>query len=232
VQKSQTAYYALVRMIDRLAGRVFDKVAERDDTVSIYTSDHGEALGERGLWWKSTFYDESAKVPLIISGGDFPAGAIDTRVASLMDLSQTLVSLSGATPMPGHIGRNLKDESDWEDRCFSSYYGGLMNIKTTAPRHRMVRIGHYKLCWYDGAKPQLFDLGVDPFELNDISSSQAELVVELAQQLLAGWKPAQIAIAQRVSHQRTATIREWVETTKPEEPWRWRDPQPDRNRYQ
>lgn len=231
VRKSRTAYYALVRMIDRLAGRVFDKVADGDDTVKIYTSDHGEALGERGLWWKSTFHEESARVPLIVSGGGFGKGAVDNRVTSLMDLSATLLSLSHAQMLPGHIGRDLRDAEGWPDQCFSSYYGGLMNIQTSTLRHRMIRSGRYKLCWYDRHEPQLFDLHDDPDELNDISGVKTEVVIDLAQQLLAGWRPGDIAKTQQLSQERTRMIRDWVGRCKPDEPMRWRDPDPERNRY-
>lgn len=231
VRKSRTAYYALVRMIDRLAGRVFAKVANRDDTVSIYTSDHGEALGERGLWWKSTFYDESAKVPLIISGGQFAKGAVDDRVVSLMDLSATLVTLSEAATPPGHIGRDLRASKDWVDQCFSSYYGGLMNIQTPALRHRMMRRGRHKLCWYDGLAPQLFDLLDDPFELKDLSADQTDLVGDLARRLRRGWDPVAIENQQRLSQERTRLIRNWVHHCQPDEPFRWKDPSPERNGY-
>lgn len=231
VQKSRTAYYGLVRMIDRLAGRVFDEVADRDDTISIYTSDHGEALGERGLWWKSTFYDESAKVPLIISGGGFAKDIVDARVISLMDLSATLLSLSESKTLPGHIGHDLCETKDWLNQCFSSYYGGLMNIQTETLRHRMVRYRNYKLCWYDGHDPQLFDLSADPAELKDLSCERPELVVELAQRLHMGWDPEAIVIRQSLSKARTQLIRNWVGECNPDEPFRWIDPTPERNGY-
>lgn len=231
IHKSRTAYYALVHMIDRLAGRVFDTIADRNDTVAIYTSDHGEALGERGLWWKSTFHEESVKVPLIISGDGFDQAAVDDRVTNLTDLSATLLGLSHAQMLPGHMGRDLRDHDDWPEQCTSSYYGGLMNIRTSTLRHRMIRSGQYKLCWYDGHDPQLFDLCQDPDELNDIASKETEIVVDLAQQLLAGWPLDEISKMQQTSQDRIGVIRDWVARCKPDEPMRWLDPRPERNRY-
>lgn len=231
IRKSRIAYYGLVRMIDRLVGRVFDQVADRDDTVSIYTSDHGEALGERGLWWKSTFYDESAKVPLIVSGDGFLKGKVDTRVVSLMDLSATLLLLSESEMLHDHMGRDLRARENWLNQCFSSYYGGLMNIRTKAQRHRMIRHKHYKLNCYDGYDPQLFDLKADPSELRDLAFELPELVNELAQHLFQGWNPEDIECRQIQSQARTHIIREWVGQCKPDEPHRWIDPRPERNRY-
>lgn len=232
IGKSRAAYYALVRMIDRLAGRVLATIADRTDTVAIYTSDHGEALGERGLWWKSTFHEESVKVPLIISGDGFGQAAVDQRVTSLMDLSATLLGLSHAPNLPGHTGRDLRDGATWPDQCMSSYYGGLMNIRTTNVRHRMIRQGRYKLCWYDGHDPQLFDLWQDPDELNDIAGQETEILATLTQDVLAGWSPDVIRRTQQVSQARTNLIRDWVARCTPDEPTRWHDPNPERNKLQ
>ena len=231
VMRSRAAYYGLVRMIDRLAGRAIDKVAARADTLVIYVSDHGEALGERGLWWKSTFHDESAKVPMILAGPGIEAGAVDDRVVSLCDLSATLLARSGAAPLPGQIGRDLMQRADWHNQVTASYYGGLMNIRTGPQRHRMLRRDRFKLCWYDGYAPQLFDMRDDPDELTDLATQRPELVAELAAVLMQGWDPAAIARAQERAKQRNALLRSWVGATAPAEHLRWRDPSPERNRY-
>lgn len=229
--RARRAYYGLVRMIDRFAGQIFDVVDGRDDTVVIYVSDHGEALGERGLWWKSTFYEESATVPLIISGPGIPQGAVDKRVAGLTDLTATLLDWGGAAPLPGQSGRSLLGGGDWTDRATSSYYGGLMNIRTGALRHRMLRRGALKLCAYDGYPPTLHDLERDPDELSDIAPEAQETVAELMADLTDGWDPRAIAAQQAINAARVAVIRDWVAAVQPKERLRWRDPQPERNRY-
>ncbi|MEX0348062.1 MAG: sulfatase-like hydrolase/transferase [Paracoccaceae bacterium] len=231
VQRARTAYYGLVRMVDRLAGQIVSAVAGRDDTVVIYTSDHGEALGERGLWWKSTFYEESAKVPLIIAGPGIARGHVDHRVTSLFDLSATILDLSDAPGLPGQVGRSLLTGGRWDDRAFSSYYGGLMNIKSKTLQHRMLRRGAHKLCVYNGHLPQLFDLANDPNELSDIAGQRPKLVSQLLEELMAGWDPIAIADMQARTVERTALIRLWVKAARPEEPYRWKDRKPERNRY-
>lgn len=246
IERSRTAYYGLVRMIDRLAGQVIDAVdaAALDDTVTVYASDHGEALGERGLWWKSTMHDESVRVPLICRGPGMPAGRIDRRVTSLLDLSATLLGWAGADRLPGMRGRDLRVEPDgtplvapqvpWPDEAFAEYHGGLMNIDLPPLRHRMVRHGDHKLVWYDGHAPQLFDLRTDPDELDDLADREehAQLRDALVARVLDGWDAA--ALRERAARQaeRHAVTRRWVRQTRPAEPVRWVDPHPERNRYE
>lgn len=234
MRKSRAAYYGLVQMIDRLAVSVFDAVADQPNTLSIYTSDHGESLGERGLWWKSTMYDESAKVPLIIRGPDFAQGAIDERIVSLMDLSATLLARAQAPNIPGHTGTDLQGDEDWLDQITSSYYGGLMNIDLPPLQHRMLRVKNYKLVLCFGAPPTLFDLAKDPDELTNLADDPvySRLLGYMSANLLEGWDPALIARQQTLTRARTGIIREWVKATDPPEPMRWLDPNKDRNRYE
>lgn len=234
IRKSRTAYYALVKMIDRLAGSVFDAVAAHPNTLSIYASDHGESLGERGLWWKSTLYDESAKVPLIMRGPGFAKGEVDARIVNLTDLSATLLAQSGAEALPGQTGQDLKTPHDWLDQTTSSYYGGLMNIALSPLQHRMIRSGDLKLVIYNGAAPTLFDLARDPDELNDVFDDPAygEHLAQMTSNALEGWDADDIAKRQSMTRARTAIIRDWVKTTNPAEPMRWVDPRKDRNAYE
>ena len=229
--RARRAYYGLVRMIDRFAGRIFDAVEGRDDTIVIYVSDHGEALGERGLWWKSTFYEESVTVPLILSGPGVPQGAVDQRVVGLTDLTATLLDWADAPPLPGQSGRSLLGHGDWDDRATSSYYGGLMNIRTGALRHRMLRSGALKLCAYDAHPPTLHDLERDPDELMDLAPGAPETVAELMADLTDGWDATVIAAQQKINAARVAVIRDWVKSVRPAEHLRWRDTRPERNRY-
>jgi len=233
-RKSRAGYYGLVKMIDRLAGSIFDAVADHPNTLSIYTSDHGESLGERGLWWKSTMFDESAKVPLIIRGSGYEPGQVDDRVANLTDLSATLLAEANASDLPGHTGVNLKTKDDWLDQTISSYYGGLMNIDLPPLQHRLIRSGDLKLVMYNNASPTLYDLADDPDELVDLANdpAYAEHMTQLSARLLDGWDSTAIAQHQSFTRERTAIIRDWVKTTNPPEPMRWFDPNKDRNRYE
>ena len=80
--------------MDDMIGRILDKLEATgldENTLVIYCSDHGDQLGERGLWWKQTFYDESVKIPLIMAWpGVLPAGEVRTQVVNLTDLAATI----------------------------------------------------------------------------------------------------------------------------------------------
>lgn len=242
IERSRTAYHGLVRMIDRLAGQVIDAVDAHlpPGAVTVYASDHGEALGERGLWWKSTMHDESVRVPLICRGPGMPAGRVDRRVTSLLDLSATLLGWGGAERLPGMCGRDLRIASGdqacarWPGEVFAEYHGGLMNIDLPPLHHRMVRIGRYKLVWYDAHPPQLFDLDTDPDELVDLAADPAHGDVRrrLLARVLDGWDPELHSKRQALQRQRHALMRRWVGATRPAEPLRWIDPAPERNRYE
>jgi len=229
--RARIAYYGLVRMVDRLAGQVLAALEGRDDTIVAYVSDHGEALGERGLWWKSTFYDESSKVPMIFAGPGIEESRVDDRVTGLLDLSATILDLAGVPALPGQVGRSLASKDPWTHRVTSSYYGGLMNIKTKALRHRMLRQNSLKLCVYDGHAPQLFDLEADPDELCDIAPSRPEDVKRLSGDLTAGWDVETLTRTQKRNAARAELLRGWVKAVHPPERLRWCDPNPERNRY-
>ncbi|WP_158259814.1 sulfatase-like hydrolase/transferase [Phyllobacterium phragmitis] len=234
-RRSRTAYYGLVRMIDRLIGRLLDQMDDLglSDAVTIYASDHGECLGERGLWWKSVMYDASAKVPLIIRAPFATPGSLDHRVCNLIDLSATLLELAETPGLPGHKGHSLISPENQHLRTFSSYYGGLMNIKLPLHQHRMIRSGSYKLTHYGGGAPTLFNLQSDPHELDDLADNPdyANIRNDLERLLMDGWDAEKIKAMQEMSAARNAVIRRWVKATDPSEPARWFDPHPERNRY-
>ena len=234
IAKSRAAYYGLVTMVDRLAGSLFDALAGDENTLCIYASDHGESLGERGLWWKSTFFDESVKVPLIVRGPGFESGVIDKRIVNLMDVSATLLATAQAANLPGHTGHDLRQTEDWLDQTISGYYGGLMNITLPPLRHRMLRTDRYKLMWFDGHHPMLFDMADDPDELHDVArdSDHSNVLEHLTTSILDGWDTAAIARQQALGMKRNRVIRNWVSATSPSEPMRWYDPDRARNAYE
>ena len=106
-----------------------------------------------------------------------------------------------------------------------------MNIRTAELRHRMIRLGRHKLCWYDGHPPQLFDLRADPDELEDRALSRPDITADLSAMAQTGWNPDDIARQQQRSRERTRLIRDWVRQNRPDEPFRWKDPHPERNGY-
>ncbi len=109
-----------------------------------------------------------------------------------------------------------------------------MNIELPPQRHRMLRKGRWKLVWFDGHPPVLFDMENDPDETANLADDPAHRGVldELRTDLLAGWDPEKIAEVQALKAARTGVIRDWVKAVRPDEPHRWIDPDKARNRYE
>ncbi len=174
VHRALSGYFGLVSFLDEHVGKIMKVVGEMgltDSTDVIYTSDHGDNLGARGLWGKSTMYEEIAGVPLICAGPSFPKGKVVSTPVSHVDAFPTIVEAAGEsfTAMRDmHPGVSLVSIASGEqpDRTVLSEYHG-MGSSTAA---YMIRVGKYKYVHYVKYQPQLFDLELDPDELNDLAA--------------------------------------------------------------
>lgn len=208
---ARAAYWGLVAVLDEMIGQVLDRVDTlglRDNTLIVYASDHGDHVGERGLWWKHTFFDESAKVPMILSHPSLASGTRN-EVVSLIDLSATMLEAMGATKLPDTDGRSfwplVKDgKQDWDNTVFSEYCTDATPGWTggRAVQQRMLRKDDWKLHYYHGDPPRLFDLANDPQETTNLAedpSCAVQLGMMMAM-ILNGWDPH--AIAKRMERRR------------------------------
>jgi hypothetical protein len=108
IHRSTAAYYGMVEEMDRQIGRLLEVVdAERD--LFVYLSDHGDMVGEHGMFWKSCFLDGALKVPMIWRGPGIGAGQEIAGPVSLLDLAPTLTEMAGADPLPGAEGSSLAE---------------------------------------------------------------------------------------------------------------------------
>lgn len=235
VLRARAAYWGLVTRLDILIGQVLgalERLGLAEDTLVVYTSDHGDQLGERGLWWKHTFYDESAKVPLILSWpGRLPQGQRRPQVVNLVDVTATMLEALGAAPLPAAQGLSFLDvardgAAPWVDETFSEYCTDTVPPWTggMAVQQRMIRSGRWKLVHYNGYRPQLFDLVEDPHELRDLAETATHRAVRdrLSQRLLADWDPDAIAARMRLRRQDKDVIAGWARGTRPADQHRWK----------
>jgi choline-sulfatase len=172
VRKAIAAYFGLVSFVDHNVGRLvaaLEKHGLSGETRVIYTSDHGDNLGTRGLWGKSNMYEESAAVPMLMAGPEVPEGVTCREPVSLVDCFPTIVDCMGMEPhaedrdLPG---ASLMDvvAGRAPDRTVMSEY----HAAGAATGAFMIRKGCFKYVHYVGMPPQLFDLGADPYETRDL----------------------------------------------------------------
>jgi len=177
VRRAIAGYYGLCSFLDENVGKVLGALTGSglaDETRIIYSSDHGDNLGARGLWGKSTMYEEAAGVPLILAGADIPQGRVSRVPVSHVDLYPTVLDAVGVAAdaaEQGFPGRSLFGlaSAETSDRpAFSEYHG--MGTTTGA---FMVRNDRFKYVHYAAYPAQLFDLERDPEELCDVAADPA-----------------------------------------------------------
>jgi choline-sulfatase len=191
IRRIRAHYYAEVTHVDRQVGKLIqalEEVGVLDDTLIIYTSDHGDALGDHGLIFKSFFYESMVRVPFIVRGpGVVRGGRADTLIETTDVVATILTHLGRPLPSPCEsqpLQAVLADPSrEHRDAAFSY-------VEDRA----MVRTGRWKLGIYGDGDGELYDLEADPQELHNLfhdtayAETRAELVARYAQQTLANQK--------------------------------------------
>lgn len=191
VRMARHGYYANVSYFDDQLGKLLTTLEETgraDDTIVIVTSDHGDMLGDRGAWFKMSFHERSARVPLVVAG----PGVTNTQVAnacSHLDLLPTLLDVAGAEQPDNNLpGRSLvpswSGELDPIDETFGEYTGEM----TSYPMF-MIRRGPYKYIHCATDPAQLYDMTVDPLERTNLAAdpAHADLAAEFASEVAERW---------------------------------------------
>ncbi len=191
VRAARRAYYANTSYFDAKVGEVVKALDEAqliDNTIIIVTSDHGDLLGERGLWYKMSFLEHSSRIPLIMAGPGVSQGNCASPV-SLVDIAPTFIELAGGTelgaPMDGRslTGLMAGGEDDGEAVC--------EHCAECAPGWPMfmIRRGRYKYNACEVDPPQLFDLEADPNELVNLADDpdHADITAAFATEVAERW---------------------------------------------
>lgn len=171
IRRTLAAYYGMVTAMDGMIGRVLDVLASGgmlENTAVIYTSDHGEALGEHGLFYRQSSYEGSVGVPLIVAGPGVPKGqTVDTPV-SLVDMYPTVMDFAGFATEADRPGTSWRKTAQNPrvppGLVFSEYHGNFFRKDWY-----MLSDKRYKYTFYIDDRPSLFDMLADPDELEDLA---------------------------------------------------------------
>ena len=212
VRRARRGYFANISYLDERIGELLEilrTTRQAEDTVVVFTSDHGDMLGDRGMWVKMSFFDASARVPLMVSAPGLAPGRTDTPVSTL-DLLPTLCDLAGIDMAPS--AGLLDGES-------------LLPVAAGAPRAPVpveyaaegtiapmisLRDGRYKFNHCEMDPPQLFDVDADPHERDNLAErpENAELVAAFMTRVQAGWDMARFDAEVRASQARRLIVYE------------------------
>lgn len=228
LHRVRAAYYANVEYLDSLIGEIICSAKENlgtENTIILYGSDHGEMLGAHGMFWKSNFYEESARVPMIISWpGHYRQGVTSKDLVSLVDLAPTLSDMGHITHLPAEDGRSLlpllTGQGEWEERAVLSM---LIDLKGDRPS-AMIRKGNYKLikwCGYD--LPMLFDLTADPQEENNLAArpEYRAITEQLTFELVENWKEEEAIVCLEQGKKQADMLKKWTAAVCPDYPEEW-----------
>lgn len=174
IRKSRQAYFANISYLDDKIGEVLEALeSTRQEAIILFVSDHGDMLGERGLWFKMSFYEGSARVPLMVCAPQMAPGLVTTPVSNI-DVCPTLCDLAGVSMeevMPWTSGESLVHLGQGGERTSPV----AMEYAAEASYAPMVSLRYgkwkYNRCLLD--EDQLFDLENDPHELTNLATVEA-----------------------------------------------------------
>ena len=201
VRQHLADYYAYVEFMDDQIARIIAALkatGQFENTLIVFSSDHGLAIGSHGLFGKQNLYDHSMRAPLILAGPGIPKNRTSAAFCYLLDIFPTLGELAGVPGPAGSEGRSLAPvlagrQTQGRDSIFTAYTGV----------QRALRDDRWKLIVYPQVnKTQLFDLRNDPLEMNDLAPAAPHR--EQVQRMTARLKESQLQFDDRQSLQ-TAT---------------------------
>ena len=223
--KMRAAYYGMIEHVDGLVGEVRDaweSHLKRNDRKGLfcYTSDHGDMAGEKGLWFKNFFYEDSARVPLIITGDDVAHGKRIDSPVTLLDLAPTFCEIAETTTPPDQDGSSLVPSLIGADENTDRYILSEVMHNGLA---RMIRYQKWKLISYAGHEDedQLFDLDVDPGEYTNVLRANESIAEKMRSMVTEPWDPEAIKANHEWREKHGKIIAQWGMHSEADEPYRW-----------
>jgi choline-sulfatase len=210
IRTARRAYYGEISYVDRNAGRLLKALEDgglRDNTVVVVLADHGEMLGDKGLWYKMSFFENSARVPLIVSAPPRFAPRRIAAAASLLDVTPTLVELAGGRAADLDVdGRSLLPHlqgGSAPDEILGEYLaeGAIAPIV-------MIRRGPWKFIHSPADPDQLYDLDADPGERNNLAGApdHADVVATFRDEVARRWNLDALDAEVRASQRRRRIV--------------------------
>lgn len=191
-------YLGKMALVDHCIGRLVEALKARgtwDDTLLCFTADHGEMMGAHGFTSKGRFYEESARVPLVVRWPGHVKTGRTPALAQMMDIYPTIVEAIGGELTPGRFARSLLPVATGQVTSVRDL--AISEIGTAPPLHLMARDDRFKY-WADEKKEYLFDLQNDPLEMRDLSTvpEQRETLNAMRSKLLMQLRTTQTNVSE------------------------------------
>jgi choline-sulfatase len=173
-------YCAAISAIDDQVGQILDAIEARgmaENTVVVYTSDHGEMLGDHGFYAKSVSYESALRVPLLVAGPGIAGGRVSDALVELIDVNPTVCALAGLAPQERIDARSFADVLHGVSSAHRS------ETISTIRQFRCLRTEQYKYVQNYNDLPELYDLEQDPHELRNLAPSEPTVARELSARL-------------------------------------------------
>jgi choline-sulfatase len=173
-------YCGAIELIDDQVGLMLEVLERRnmvESTYIVFTSDHGEMLGDHGLYSKEVPYESSIRIPLVVAGPGIQGNRAANALVELADLNPTVCDWAGLPPQENIDARSLcgvLSGADWQHRD---------NVVSMIRNWRMIRTERFKLVDNYNELPELYDLQEDPWELNNIAQANPEVVSDMRARL-------------------------------------------------
>ncbi len=234
VRGAIAAYCGLVELMDTQIGMIREKFEEftqkrGSQGIFCYLSDHGDQLGDRGIFGKDTFFEKSAKIPMIFAGSGIKAGQVRKEAVSLLDIGPTLWHLLNSEKLPEYDGLSLMPALQGEKAkmertilCEHMYRMDGQNLHGL-----MLKQGRYKYITYHGLNEMLFDTEEDPLEQNNLIAQFPEMAEQFRLYAAKGIPSGQIEQEQELHTQKIRWFRSWEEMSGLDESERWQDNPPE-----
>ncbi|MEC8382365.1 MAG: sulfatase-like hydrolase/transferase [Myxococcota bacterium] len=193
VKLGRECYYGLINWLDDEIGdllKALRRSSAADNTIVVFTSDHGENKGDHYLWWKNCMYESAVRIPMLMSFPQrFAGGQVRDGACTTLDVLQTLMELSGAEPGEDWQGDSMVAHLDdpnhpWKDRALSEYYA-----HNVCSGFQMLRQGPWKYVYHTrfndefGPERELYNLETDPNEFKNLAAIETERVKSMHAEL-------------------------------------------------